>query len=99
MSGRIDISGRRSPVLEATYSPAEVAAAWGVSRKTIFRLIEHGRRARGLDPQHGGLWPVFRPTLQAVRIPAGAMQRHLDHMERLACLGPLPCPTRLRRSA
>jgi hypothetical protein len=91
-----DMAGGAGGRLEATYSPVEVAEAWGVHTDTVLRLVEIGRRARGLDPRRGGLWPVIRPTLRTIRIPAGAIQRHLDHMERLACLGPLPCPTRLR---
>jgi hypothetical protein len=85
-----------APQLEPTYSPAEVAKAWGVCLHTVLRLVDTGRRARGLDPRRGGLWPVIRPTARIIRIPAGAIRRHLDHMERVSALGPLPCPTRSR---
>jgi hypothetical protein len=79
---RPDLHGQ-GPALEPTYTPSEIAAAWGISLRTVRRLIALGRAHRGLHPLRGGLWPVWCPSARAVRIPAGALQRHLDHVERV----------------
>lgn len=81
-----------APALDPTYSPAEVAAAWGLSLRTIEELVRLGRVHRGLHPTRGGLWPTYRPTHRSRRIPAAAMARHLAHMERLAAM---PRPIRV----
>lgn len=72
--------------LEDTFSPEQVAAHFGCTVRQVHRLIEQGRR----KPYAGGLWPTFKASHKARRIPRSAVERHKAWMERQgapACVG------------
>ena len=79
---RPNLSGHSVP-LESTYSPAEVGEYLGICRRTVYRLVEFGRKFQGVHPLRGGLWPSFRPPHGKRRITASAVARHVEHIQRL----------------
>lgn len=71
--------------LEPTYSPAEVAAHFGCSVWQVMQLVRLGRvHGAALHPARGGLWPTFKVSHKARRVPLAAVERHKRHMERAA---------------
>lgn len=82
MRRRVDLRPGRAQ-LEATFSRAEVMAYLGIQKSKLGELVQLGRRFHGVHPTKGGLWPVFRPSHKVVRIPQSAIERHLEHMERM----------------
>jgi hypothetical protein len=70
----------------ALLSPAEVGARLGLGKTAVARLIFIGRECRGRHPIWGGLWPVFKLG-RARRVPAAAVEAHLEHMTRLEAGG------------
>lgn len=76
--------GEAAEPLEPTYSRAQVMEHFGCGSTALHELMVLGRKFKGCHPLRGGLYPVFRVTHKNVRIPLGAIRRHLAHMERLA---------------
>lgn len=68
---RPDLGAAAVP-LEPTYSPAEVAAHFGVTQAEVYRLIRKGKA----KPYRGGLAGTFKPTHKRRRIPISSIERH-----------------------
>lgn len=81
--GSAEVCGAPGPVLEVTYSTAQVGAHLGLGRRAVGKLLALGLVHRGLHPVRGGLWPTFRPHGGVRRIAAGAVLRHVAHLQRL----------------
>lgn len=82
MTRRVDMRPAAVP-LEPTYSRAEVMAFFGIRATALWRLMQDGLHHKGPHGLRGGLWPWFRPTHKCVRITKTAIDRHVEHMQRI----------------
>lgn len=90
---------KSTAVLEPTFSLEETANHLGCGRTTVAALVKLGKCYKAkLHPQRGGLWPTFKVSHKIRRVPLSAIDRHKQHMARLAG-EPLPPSTVLHHAA
>jgi hypothetical protein len=55
----------------------------GIGETELHKLLNLGRKFKGLHPLKGGLYPTFKLSHKNRRVPVGAIARHLNHKLRL----------------
>lgn len=82
---------KSTAALEETFSLAETARHLGCGRTAVAELVKLGKEYKAkLHPTRGGLWPTFKVSWKNRRVPLSAIDRHKQHMARLAGEPPPP---------
>ncbi len=90
---------KSTATLEETFSLAEAAKHLGCGRTAVAELVKLGKVYRAkLHPSRGGLWPTFKVSHKNRRVPLSAIDRHKQHMARIAG-EPLPPATIVNHAA
>jgi len=67
-------AGAQTQALPQLMTPDQVALLLQLTRRTVDRLIAQGERTKGKQ----GLYPVYRLSSRAVRIPQAAVHSYLQ---------------------